>query len=135
MLCCNCYYLLNYKNYCYNLNYYKFILYYYNIVIPEEFEPLFNFASSVFFMLLISLSCLINLSIYLISIYLVNKYNDNINDKFKNYPFFIKILNFYKSTRILFISLEIIICLFCIIVILIYSLFILGIPIFKINYN
>ena len=72
--------------------------------ITPETEPIVTYAFSMFILNLAVLICFFNIAGYILSIYLVNKYD--IETKF---PKFKRYINFYKSTSKFFLVLEIII--------------------------
>jgi hypothetical protein len=96
------------------------------IQIPENATPLINFSFSILILTLISLLCFINVTGYLTSIYLINKYNIEI--KFPKYK---KIIQYFESYSLFFILIEIILCLLCLLFIIYVCLRILDITIFR----
>lgn len=103
------------------------VLNYLNITIPENAAPLIEFSFGIF---LISITCLfsyVNIIFYLVSLILIKNYD--IELKFKNYPFLVKIIKYYTNTTILFAFIEGIICLICLIILIVMSLAILGVNI------
>jgi hypothetical protein len=103
-----------------------FILNYFNIAIPENSEPLINYAFGVFITSFICLTCFINILMYFIALHVLNKYK--IDDYLKKYPRILKIFNYYLKTSLFII--ETVICLFSLLFMIITSLFIMGITIF-----
>ena len=77
--------------------------------------------------LLLVIINLFYLIIYFIIFYVSDIYN--LEDKYKNYLILLKIINFYKTTRKIYIIIYILICLILLIGLFIYTLIILGIPI------
>ena len=81
-------------------------------------EPLVSYAFSMFMLNLIILICFVNIVGYILSIYLVNKYDIEIKfPKFKRY------INFYKSISKFWLILEIIIAFTILIFIILLNLF------------
>ena len=103
------------------------VLNYLNITIPENAAPIIDFSLGVF---LISITCLfsyINIILYLVSLLLIKNYD--IELKFKNYPFLVKIIKYYTKTTIFVAFIEGIICLICLVILIVMSLAILGVNI------
>ena len=78
-----------------------------HININENSNPLYLLAVCFLIFNLIVLFSVLNISLYLISIYIINtnKYLDKISSK---YPYILKIIKFYNSSRIGFIILELV---------------------------
>ena len=95
--------------------------------IPADVEPIITYSFNMFILSLITLVCLINIIGYFISIYLINKY-----DVEKRYPKYIKIIRYFEKSQILFVIIEIIICFYCLIAIVIIKLGLLSVFIYKI---
>lgn len=93
--------------------------------IPADAEPIVSFSFNILILSLIILFCFINITGYFISIYLLTKYN--VEEK---YPKYLKIIRYFEKSRIFFVIIEIFLCLFCLITIIILNLGILGIFIF-----
>ena len=93
--------------------------------IPTNAEPIVTFSFNMFILSLIILSCFINITGYFISIYLITKYK--IEDK---YPKFTKIIKYFEKSSIFFVTIEILICLVCLITIILLNLNILRMFIF-----
>ena len=76
-----------------------------SINLNDSTNPLVYIALGFLIFNLIILFSVLNISFYLISIYLLNtnKYMDKISSK---YPYVLKIIKYYNSTRISFIVLE-----------------------------
>lgn len=106
---------------------YLLLLNWMNIPIPEELNLLFNYAFLSFVILLLVIINLFFLIIYFIIIYTSDIYN--LEDKCKNYPKILKLIKFYKTTRKIYVILDIFISLILLISLFIYTLIILGIPI------
>ena len=95
------------------------------VKIPTEAEPMVHFSFNILILSLIILFCFINITGYFISIYLLNKYNVE-----ERYPKYSKIIRYFEKSRILFVTIEIFICFFCIILIILTNLGVLGIFLF-----
>lgn len=93
--------------------------------IPKDAEPIVTFSFNILILSLIVFFCLINITGYFISIYLVNKYNVE-----KRFPKYSKLIRYYENSRIFFVIIEIIICYLFLIIIIVLNLGILGIFIF-----
>ena len=78
-----------------------YIIEYLGKEIPENAVNIVNQSFNVFILLLVLLFSIINIIFYLLSIILIQKYEDKINSM---YPFFRRIINFYlKRTWFFFI--------------------------------
>ena len=75
---------------------------------------------------LIILFCFVNIIGYFISIYLINKYNVE-----ERYPKYSKLIRYFEKSRIFFVTIEILICFFCIFMVILLNIGVLGIFIFK----
>ena len=73
--------------------------------INENTNPIVLIALSYLIFTCIILLSVVNISIYLLSLYIINN-NKFLNKIVNKYPFINKIINFYSSTRIGFILLE-----------------------------
>jgi hypothetical protein len=93
--------------------------------IPKDAEPIITYSFNMLILSLIILACFINITGYFISIYLIKKYN--IEDK---YPKYSKLIRYFEKSNIFFVIIEIILCLFCLMIIIILNLGILGMFIF-----
>ena len=105
---------LNKSNYKYNFLF-AFLLESLNIQLPDEVSPLVKFASGIFVLALVCLSSFINISGYILSIYLINKYD--IESKFPRLKIIIK---YYKKTSLFFVVLEGLMCLIFLLLIVIF---------------
>ena len=79
----------------------------------ENSNPIVLIALGYFIFNCIILINVINISIYLASLYVINN-NKLIEKLASRFPYVIKIINFYKNSRISFILLELFILLCCI---------------------
>ena len=71
--------------------------------IPENAVDLVNQAFNLFILLLVLLFSIINILGYLLSIILIQKYEDKLTNK---YPFLTRIVNFYVKRTMFFFILE-----------------------------
>lgn len=89
-----------------------------SIKIPEGSEVLIDYASGVLILSLIALLSFINVVGYFLSLHLIQRY-----DIKKKYPKFNKIISFYENRTLFFILLEILICIFCLLFLIISALY------------
>ena len=94
--------------------------------IPKDAEPIVTFSFNILILSLIILFCFVNIIGYFISIYLINKYNVE-----ERYPKYSKIIRYFEKSRIFFVTIEIFICFFCIFMVILLNIGVLGIFIFK----
>ena len=95
--------------------------------IPADVEPIITYSFNMFILSLIVLVCLINITGYFISIYLINKY-----DVEKRYSKYVKLIRYFEKSQIFFVIIEIIICFSCLILIVITNFGLLSVFIYKI---
>lgn len=105
-----------------------FILNLLNISIPENAEPVINYAFGVFSLSILIFFSILNAFLTLISLYYLSKYD--VTDKFKSYPKLIKVIKYYEKSSLFYIFIEIIMALIFTLIIILSSLFFLGINIF-----
>ena len=86
--------------------------------VTAEAEPLISYSFSMFILSLLVLICFVNIIGYMLSIYLISKYN--VENKF---PYFKRYIKFYSSTSKFLLILEIIMAFVFLIFILILNLF------------
>jgi hypothetical protein len=102
------------NNNCLNKNNFRqsfilpFILNYLDIKLPEGSETLTQYAFGVFTLSLVASLCFLNVFGYFLSLYLVQKYNIELK-----YPRFKKIINYYEKSSLIFIFIELIMGVFC----------------------
>lgn len=113
------------KTYKYSF-FYIILLNFLNKPVSAELEPLLKVVSIFFLLSLLALSSFISLLTIYISLYLNSKYK--IEDKFNNYPFIIKIINYSIKASKMFILIDSIVCFISILGIFIFAVLILGIP-------
>lgn len=99
-----------------------------NIPIPENAEPIVNYAFGVLSLSLLIFFSILNAFLSLFSLYSISKYD--VADKFKNYPKLIKIIKYYEKSSLFYIFIEITMALIFTLFIVFSSLFFLGINIF-----
>ena len=98
---------------------FSFILSNLDIEVSETSTKLVQLSYGVFLLSLISLLSIINIIGYIISYILIQENKDKIVLK---YPRINKIINYYKKSSLLFLSIEIVICLLCLILLCSFSL-------------
>lgn len=97
-----------------------------NIQVPEESFELFHFALAIFILALATLGSIFNLILTVAILYYKDKYNLEL--KFKDYPFIVRIIKYYEKISFITIVYEVIITLVFILIITVMSLmFILNI--------
>jgi hypothetical protein len=105
-----------------------FILNLLNVSVPENAEPVINYSFGVLILSLLVFFNIVNAFMSLYSLYVINKYS--VDERFKNYPRFKKIVKYYENSSLVFISIEIGMALIFLLVIIFSSLFFLGVSIF-----
>lgn len=119
------------KNYKYKQSFlFAFVFQMLDLKLPENAEPILNYSFAV---LTLSVIILFNVSsafLNLMSLYLLTKYD--INEKFKKYPFLIKLIRYYEGGSLINIGIELCMFLFSLSVIIISSAFFLGIHLYYI---
>ena len=95
-----------------------------NINIPDNASHHVNYCFNIFILSLICLLNFINVIGYLLSIYVINKYD--VETKF---PKFKKVILYYENSSLFFVFLEGLICVLFLLCIIIFSLIEVGIPI------
>lgn len=85
-----------------------FILHMLNISIPENSSTLINFSFGILILIIVCIICFLNVFGFLIINHLINKYN--IENK---YPKLKKIIEYYKKISLVYIIIEGLICLSC----------------------
>jgi hypothetical protein len=115
------------NNYRYSFSFF-FLLNLLNISVPENAEPVINYSFGVFSLSILIFFCIINAFLSLFSLYFISKYD--ITVKLENYPKLIKIIKYYENSSLFYIFIEIIMALLFTLLIILSSLFFLGINIF-----
>jgi hypothetical protein len=103
----------------------KYILQVLDVKIPEGSEQITNYAFGVFIFSLIALLAFINVLGYFLSLHLVQRY-----DIINKYPKLKFIVNYYEKSTLLFILIETIFCIGCLLFLIISALIYLN----KINF-
>jgi hypothetical protein len=98
-----------------------------NISVPENAEPVVNYSFGVLILSLLIFYSILNAFLSLFSLHFLNKYN--IDDKLRDYPRLIRIIKYYENSSIVFICIEIAMALIFTLIIILSSLFFLGISI------
>jgi len=99
------------------------ILSYLDININETSSSITNIFTGIFILTLISILCFINVLGYLSVYIIIQAHKDK--DYEEKYPKFIKIINYFKKSTILYIIIEALICLLSLMYILFISLIII----------
>jgi len=94
-----------------------FILSFLDINIPETASTLTHFSFSIFLLALVSLLCFINVLGFLIAYIFIQ--NGNYENK---YPKLKKIINYYKKSSLVYVTIEALICLFALSSIIVISI-------------
>jgi hypothetical protein len=89
-------------------------------------EALFNYVFSIFTLALIAFTSLCSFLYYIISLYLINKYN--IEEKFNNYPRIVRIIKWSIKINTFWVFFELFLLFFSITGIIIFSFIMLDIP-------
>jgi hypothetical protein len=96
---------------------FPFIFYNLNVNVDESDPIITQFAYGVFLISLVAFFCFINIAGYVIVIYLIQK-----SDYGKKYPKFARLINYYKNINLIFLSIEILLCFICLILLIFFSL-------------
>nr|YP_010284339.1 hypothetical protein MN721_mgp18 [Pleurotus pulmonarius]AWL21256.1 hypothetical protein [Pleurotus pulmonarius]QBS47727.1 hypothetical protein [Pleurotus pulmonarius]QCP68310.1 hypothetical protein [Pleurotus pulmonarius]UKQ55992.1 hypothetical protein [Pleurotus pulmonarius] len=96
-----------------------------DLKLPENAEPIINYSFAVLTLSIIILFNVTSAFFNLMSLYLLNKYD--INEKFKKYPFLIKLIRYYEGGSLINIGLDLCMFLICLLIIIISSATFLGI--------
>ena len=95
----------------------KYILEVLEIKVPEGSESITNYAFGVLILSLVALFAFINVLGYFLSLHLIQRYD--IKNK---YPKFIFIINYYEKTTLLFVLIETLFCIGCLLFLIITAL-------------
>ena len=88
-----------------------------NLNVSEDDSTLTQLSFGVFILSLVALLCLINIVAYMIGYYLVN------NGQYEvKYPKLSKFITFYKKSTVFFLVIEILMCIICLLILLVFSL-------------
>lgn len=99
-----------------------------DLKLPENAEPILNYSFAVLTLSIIILFNVTNAFFNLMSLYLLTKYD--INEKFKKYPFLIKLIRYYEGGSLINIAIELSMFFICLLVIILSSAFFLGIHLY-----
>lgn len=106
---------------------YSFILFFLNkhlnVQVPDDVAALFNFSLGMLIFSGLLIGAILNIYITVIILYYKDKYELEL--KFKNYPFLVRIIKFYQKSSYVNIFIESIIVLVCILTIFLASLYII----------
>jgi hypothetical protein len=102
-----------------------YILNWFGIEIPEGSEALTKYAFGVFILSLAVLLSFMNVLGYFLSLHLVQKY-----DITTKYPKLRRIVSFYEKSSLLFIAMETLLVLVCLLILIISALYLLKKVIF-----
>jgi hypothetical protein len=86
--------------------FFPFILSKFDLEDINKSDPFVAFTFNMFILNLSTLFCFVNITGYLLSLYLLDKYKDKIDEK---YPRLKKIIHFYSKTTMFSLKLEIVI--------------------------
>ena len=104
------------KNRVTHLSSFPLIFYNLDINVNDSDPVIAQLAYGVFLLSLVAFFCLINIIGYLLTYYLIQKGNYEVK-----YPKFSRIINYYKNTTLVFLIVEIILCLVCLGILIFYS--------------
>ena len=94
-----------------------FILSSLNLNVSDNDTTLTQLSFGVFLLSLVALLCLINIVGYMIGYYLIH------NGKYEEkYPKLSRFITFYKKSTVFFIVIEILLCVICLLILLVFSL-------------
>lgn len=95
---------------------FPFIFYNLDVNVNDSDPVISQLAYGVFLLSLVALFCLINIIAYGFTYYLIQK-----GDYELKYPRFSKIINYYKKVNLIFIIIEVLLCLTCLTILIFYS--------------
>jgi len=104
-----------------NVYFLPFIYAKFNPNVTPEAEPIISYSFSIFMLSLVVLYCFVNIMAYIISIYLIDKYE--IEQKFNKYPIFKRYIKFYSSINKILLVVETIIAFVALLCIVILNFF------------
>ena len=88
-----------------------------NIKLNENVSSVTEVSYAVFVLSLIALLCFINIIFYILSYILLTK--GNYENKYPKLKF---IINYYKNTSLVYITIEILFCFICLLILVVFSL-------------
>lgn len=103
-----------------NLKYlfsFPFVFYNLDINVNDSDPIITQFAYGILLISLVAFFCFINIAGYVIVIYLIQK-----SDYETKYPKFARLINYYKNINLVFLSIEILLCFICLILLIFFSL-------------
>jgi hypothetical protein len=96
---------------------FPFVLYNLDINVNDSDPIITQFAYGILLISLVAFFCYINIAGYVIVIYLIQK-----SDYETKYPKFARFINYYKNVNLVFLSIEILLCFICLILLIFFSL-------------
>jgi hypothetical protein len=96
---------------------FPFVLSNLNINVNDSDPIITQFAYGVLLISLVAFFCFMNIAGYVIVIYLIQK-----SDYETKYPKFTRIINYFKKVNLIFLSVEILLCFICLILLIFFSL-------------
>jgi hypothetical protein len=100
---------------------FPFIFYNLDMNVSDSDPTITQFAYGMLIISLVAFFCFINIAGYVIVIYLIDKSNYE-----TKYPKFARLISYYKGVNLVFLSIEILLCFICLILLIFFSsLFIL----------
>lgn len=96
---------------------FPFIFYNLDINVNDSDPIITQFAYGVLLISLVAFFCFTNIAGYVIVIYLIQK-----SDYETKYPKFARLINYYKKVNLVFLSIEILLCFICLILLILFSL-------------
>lgn len=99
--------------------------------LPKDLEPIVEYSFYMVLALLITLSCFIHLFGYILTIYIIDKYN--FETKFSKYPLIIRMIKYYRARTTIFMVYEGLVCIIFLLLMLISNLYLGGVILFNIR--
>lgn len=96
---------------------FPFVLFNLDINVDDSDPIITQFAYGVLLISLVAFFCFTNIAGYVIVVYLIQKSNYE-----TKYPKFTRLINYYKKVNLIFLSIEIILCFICLILLISFSL-------------
>jgi len=104
----------NYTKYSFS---FPFVFFNLGISVDDSDPTITQFAYGILLISLVAFFCYINIAGYVIVIYLIQK-----SDYETKYPKFARLINYYKKVNLVFLSIEILLCFICLILLIFFSL-------------
>lgn len=95
---------------------FPFIFFNLDLNVNDSDPIITQLAYGVFLLSLVAFFCYINIAGYVIVIYLIQK-----SDYKTKYPKFAKFIDYYKNVNLVFLSIEILLCFVCLILLIFFS--------------